>query len=66
MILIKTFTNRRLITMVKYDMNPFVELMDQAIDKLKALQQKCNNPLGCACEEANGYPLTDCEYWEEA
>lgn len=47
-------------------MNPFVELMDQAIDKLKALQQKCNNPLGCACEEANGYPLTDCEYWEEA
>lgn len=25
----------------------------------------CNNPLGCACEEANGYPLTRCEYWDE-
>lgn len=25
----------------------------------------CDNPLGCACEEANGYPLTDCTYWND-
>jgi len=24
----------------------------------------CMNSLGCACKEANGYPLTDCAYWQ--
>lgn len=24
----------------------------------------CINSLGCACREANGYPLTDCSYWQ--
>ena len=24
----------------------------------------CTNPMGCACKEANGYPLTDCTYWQ--
>lgn len=24
----------------------------------------CINSLGCACKEANGYPLTDCNYWQ--
>lgn len=24
----------------------------------------CVNSLGCACKEANGYPLTDCSYWQ--
>lgn len=24
----------------------------------------CVNSLGCACKEANGYPLTDCNYWQ--
>lgn len=24
----------------------------------------CINSLGCACKEANGYPLTDCTYWQ--
>lgn len=24
----------------------------------------CINSLGCACKEANGYPLTDCSYWQ--
>lgn len=25
--------------------------------------KSCDNPLGCACYEANGYSLTDCEYF---
>lgn len=24
----------------------------------------CINSLGCTCKEANGYPLTDCNYWQ--
>lgn len=45
----------------------------EAIEKKKVEINKCSidhvsgcqNPMGCACKEANGHELTDCPYFED-
>lgn len=33
-------------------------------ERTELLKIGCINSLGCACKEVNGYPLTDCNYWQ--
>jgi hypothetical protein len=32
---------------------------------MKTNKEACTNPLGCQCFQANGYALTDCNYFGE-
>ena len=44
--------------------NDFIADVVLSEERTELPEVGCINSLGCACKEANGYPLTDCNYWQ--